>query len=74
MIHKFNLRFWRLVPKPNYRYKINQPDDFIDIHMPDGQVLLYNKSTGKFGQSRVLGVFTHIIRVSHCRVMLQRMG
>jgi hypothetical protein len=44
-------KFWRLLPKPKYKFKINAPD-FIDIQLPDGSFMIYDKSTGDYGRHR----------------------
>ncbi len=41
-------KFWRLLPKPKYKYKIKQKE-IIDIELPNGSFMLYDLNTGKYG-------------------------
>jgi len=44
-------KFWKLLPKRKYKYKINAPD-FIDIVLPDNSVMVYDTKSGKYGRHR----------------------
>ena len=55
--HRVNLSGWRFIPKYKYRYKINMKPEFIDIELPDGTFMIYDKNSGKYGRPRE---FKHI--------------